>query len=123
MKDSLPSTRKDFIRRPLPQGSGRLGRRDLLLQMCLFAWPPKGAALKPYVAQLSFPETPGLVSRGERRQTVAALQAAQMREATSVLRPAPNILPTTLENSHAGYTSLKTFATKCSKRPVANPTL
>ena len=63
------------------------------------------------------------MSRGERRQTVAALQAAQMREATGVLKPAPNILPTTLENSHAGYTSLKTFATKCSKRPVANPIL
>jgi hypothetical protein len=63
------------------------------------------------------------VSRGERRQTVAALQAAQMREATSVLRPAPNILPTTLENSHDGYTSLKTFATKCSKHSVANPIL
>jgi hypothetical protein len=63
------------------------------------------------------------VSRGERRQTVAALQATQKREAAGVLRPAPNILPTTLENSHAGYTSIKTFATECSKRPVANPTL
>jgi hypothetical protein len=45
MKDSLPSTRKDFIRQPLPQGSGRQRRRDLLLQMYLFAWPPKGTAL------------------------------------------------------------------------------
>jgi hypothetical protein len=63
------------------------------------------------------------VSRGERRQKVAALQPAQLREATGVLRPAPNILPTTLENSHAGYTSLKTFATECSKLPAADPTL
>jgi hypothetical protein len=41
----------------------------------------------------------------------ATLQAAQIREATGVLKPAPNVLPTTLENSHSGYAFLKTFAT------------
>jgi hypothetical protein len=49
----------------------------------------------------------------------ATLQAAQIREATSVL----NVLPTTLENSHSGYAFLKTFAIECSKPPTANPTL
>ena len=44
-----------------------------------------------------------------------------MEEATGVLRPAPNVLPTTLENSHSGYAFLKTFATECSKLPTANP--
>ena len=53
----------------------------------------------------------------------ATLQAAQIREATGVLKPAPNVLPTTLENSHSGYAFLKTFATECSKPPAANPTL
>ena len=53
----------------------------------------------------------------------ATLQAAQIREATGVLKPAPNVLPTTLENSHSGYAFLKTFATECSKLPTANPTL
>jgi hypothetical protein len=53
----------------------------------------------------------------------AALQAAQIREATGVLKAAPNVLPTTLENSHSGYAFLKTFAIECSKPPTANPTL
>ena len=63
------------------------------------------------------------MSCGERRQTVAALQAAQIREATGGIKPAPNVLPTTLENSHSGYASFKIFATECSKLPAANPTL
>jgi hypothetical protein len=46
-----------------------------------------------------------------------------MKEATDVLKPAPNALPTTLENSHSGYMLLKTFATECNKLPKANPTL
>ena len=91
--------------------------------MCFCAWPPQARALQPYVAYLSFPDTPGLVSRGERCHTVATLQATQIREATDVLGPASNILPTTLENSHSGYMSLKTFAAKCSKLPTTNPTL
>jgi hypothetical protein len=53
----------------------------------------------------------------------ATLQAAQKREATGVLKPAPNVLPTTLENSHSGYAFLKSLATECSKLPTANPTL
>jgi hypothetical protein len=53
----------------------------------------------------------------------ATLQAAQIREATGVLKPAPNVLPTTLENSHSGYAFLKIFAIECSKLPPANPTL
>ncbi|MGH3340549.1 MAG: hypothetical protein ACRDPL_17200, partial [Propionibacteriaceae bacterium] len=48
---------------------------------------------------------------------VAVLQATQIREAAGVLEPAPNVLLTTLENSHSGYVSLKIFATECSKLP------
>jgi hypothetical protein len=63
------------------------------------------------------------MSRGERRQTIAALQTVQVRKTAGVLKPAPDVLPTTLENSYSGYASLKTFATECSKLPAANPTL
>jgi hypothetical protein len=63
------------------------------------------------------------VSRSERRQKIAAQHAALNWEGTSVLESTPNFLPTTLENSHSGYASLKTIATECSKRPAANQTL
>jgi hypothetical protein len=47
----------------------------------------------------------------------------QARKTAGVLKPAPIVLPTTLENSYSGYASLKTFATECSKLTTANPTL
>jgi hypothetical protein len=91
--------------------------------MCLCAWPPKRATLQYYEAYLSFPDNPGLVSRSVHRQTIAALQSVQARKTAGVLKPAPIVLPTTLENSYSGYASLKTFATECSKLTTANPTL
>src|SRR5829696_3327199 len=94
MKDGLPPARKDFMRHPLPEGSGR---RNLLRLMCTRTRPPDGAALRHYVAKFSFPATPELVVRGS--------TAREADDVTGAIDPIPDILPDVLKDPRSGYFS------------------